>query len=154
MTIDLSDQSSNASSFAEEDDQDWGDWVDDSNERSELHVIEQNNPSRHTQVRFHALFLDANDPQKSLVSFPSAKEALDDAKSRGFDVVSLIRKCELDALQVIRLFNHLRRKALQGTVVDPRSFSELSGKEDFLNVDKELKPVEGYEEDGLLRMCC
>jgi protein arginine N-methyltransferase 3 len=63
------------------------------------------------------------------------------------DVAQLLSATGLDALQVIRLVNHIRRNNLP-----PAAVSGLTGAETFLNDDSELRPVAGLEDDGLLQL--
>lgn len=80
--------------------------------------------------------------------FDSPLAALEDAKrSHGIDVVAVVKKLQLDALQVIRLVNHIRRAH-----VKPEEVAALKGDETFLSDDAELAPVEGLEDDGLLQL--
>lgn len=167
----VDDRLSNASTSSDEDDsdQDWGDWVDDDganaagNAAGGLHIAQGGSPSgggNASRTVYHALFAD-EDPstsagvskgQAKLRAFATAKEALEHADQRGCNLPALIRRCQLDALQVIRLLNYLRRRAVAGDHVDPKQIAQLSGTEFFLDDDKELHPVEGYTEDGLLQI--
>ncbi|PKI85980.1 type I protein arginine methyltransferase [Malassezia vespertilionis] len=79
--------------------------------------------------------------------YADAEEALADAKRQGCDFRALVSKLHLDALQVIRLVNYIRRAN-----VPPTEAAALTGHESFLKDDAELKPVPGYEEDGLLQV--
>lgn len=58
------------------------------------------------------------------------------------------RCAELNAIAVIRLLNYLRRNPGK---LSPAQASALRGDEAFLRDDKELVPVQGAENDGLLR---
>ncbi|PWN33453.1 S-adenosyl-L-methionine-dependent methyltransferase [Meira miltonrushii] len=99
---------------------------------------------------YNALFLEPSGSQ--LQTFKTPKEALDHSAKLGCDVPVLVKRANLDALQVIRLFNYLRRQAIKGEKVDPKQINQLTGKEEFLNDDNELKPVKGFENDGLLQI--
>lgn len=77
------------SSFDEADDQDWADWVDD----------EGNAEGQATR----ALFADTSRV------LPTPKAALDDARAKGCDFEQVVKRCQLDALQVIRLVNYIRK---------------------------------------------
>ena len=79
--------------------------------------------------------------------YPSPEAALAQAQADGCDVRALVRRLRLDALQVIRLINHVRRAKLA-----PADVAQLTGDEPFLHDDAELQPVPGYEEDGLLQL--
>lgn len=79
--------------------------------------------------------------------YPNPDAALAQAKADGCDVRALVSRLGLDALQVIRLINHVRRARLA-----PKDVSALTGQEAFLSDDAELQPVEGYEDDGLLQV--
>lgn len=144
-----SDSGSHASSFDAADDQDWADWVDEEG-GVEVHGAGQGeggfSSAARTRTAFHALFADDDG---ALRSFGTAREALEDAKGRGCDFVAVVRKLRLDPLQVIRLLNHLRRHA--GSV-KPDQISGLKGDEKYLNDDEELKPVPGFDNDGLLQI--
>lgn len=93
-----------------------------------------------------ALFPEAGSTE--LKTFASANEALDHATSLGCDVVAVVQRLSLGAISVIRLLNYLRRNP--GTL-SPAQVTGLNGSEPFLSDDKELSPVEGSENDGLLR---
>lgn len=69
------------------------------------------------------------------------------ACGRSPDGARLLSATGLDALQVIRLVNHIRRNNLP-----PAAVSGLTGAEPFLNDDSELAPVAGLEDDGLLQL--
>lgn len=79
--------------------------------------------------------------------YPSPEAALAQAQADGCDVRALVRRLRLDALQVIRLINHVRRAKLT-----PADVAQLTGEEPFLRDDSELQPVPGYEDDGLLQL--
>ena len=153
----IDDTHSNASSFDEADDQDWADWIDDEEGQKEYTLDGQSGIqpregsfSGMNRTIYHALFLDQTN--KQLQAFKTPKEALDHCKKVGCDVPALIKKANLDALQVIRLFNHLRRQVIKGEIVNTEQINQLSGREEFLNDDDELKPVKGFENDGLLQL--
>lgn len=168
---DADDHGSHASSFDEADDQDWADWVED-DQPNDLHIAQGVHAAmdQHAQgsssdvqnrgrVTFHALFLEPGSHHRQLTAFKTAKEALDHAAKQGCDVPALIKRCNLDALQVIRLFNHLRRRAVSAgsggdddDAPDARQINQLKGDEAFLHDDAELMPVQGYENDGLLQI--
>ena len=145
-----SDSDSHASSFDEEDDQDWGDWVEDNGEGAELRIASSSSGDGARTV-YHALFCDP-DSAGSLRAFASADEAIDHAAGLGCDLLDIIRRCKLDTLQTIRLINHVRRQAsTAGKRPDPVAYNALTGDEPFLHDDAELVPVPGYENDGLLQ---
>lgn len=151
-------ESDNCSSFDEEDDQDWGDWVDE----AESHGLTIGSSSWQTfnqKTVYHALFLDEEshlEKEPKLKAFDSSTEALAHTDSLGCNLLEVISRCKLDPLQIIRLFNHLRRQTLdlQSTrkQISPSEVNSLKGTESFLNDDNELLPVPGYEEDGLLQV--
>lgn len=93
-----------------------------------------------------ALFPEAGSTE--LQTFASANDALDHATSLGCDLVAVVDRLSLDAISVIRLLNYLRRNP--GTLT-PAQVTTLNGSEPFLANDEELNPVEGSENDGLLR---
>lgn len=125
----VSDSSSSRSSELDQDN-DFSDWASD-----------HSNPSAPTL----ALFPDASSGK--CASFRSPIEALDHAKSLGCDFVSLVHSLELDTLQVIRLINHVRRNKLSVAQVNAVKKGDRC-----LDDDEELKPVEGFEDDGLLQV--
>jgi len=149
-----SDSGSHASSFDQEDDQDWGDWVDDVDDQdAELKLASSWQTG--SRIIYHALFLDKKDAQPQLKQFDTATEAIAHADNLGCNLLDVIRRCKLDPLQIIRLLNHLRRQVVipsAGGHLDPIAVNSLKGNEAFLNDDKELVPVEGYEQDGLLQI--
>ncbi|KAN0062777.1 hypothetical protein ACQY0O_004972 [Thecaphora frezii] len=112
------------SSFASSDDQDWGDWVEES---------------------APAISLFAN-PDGSYPTFASAQLALQDAAEKGCDVRHVVRTLNLDTLGAIRLINRIRRHRLS-----PSDVNALTGKEEWFATEEELKPVEGGDEDPLLQ---
>lgn len=148
--------SSHASSFDEEDDQDWGDWVDDGEEQDGGLRIASGSWQDNSKTIYHALFLEDDDVAPQLKQFGTAKEALSHAESQGCRLLDVISRCKLDPLQTIRLVNHLRRQIVESKStsdhLDPEAVNALKGDEDFLNNDRELKPVPGYEQDGLLQV--
>lgn len=155
------DARSHDSSFDEQDDQDWGDWVDDDDETG-LRVASSSHSTSY-KVYHHALFRDeeeggatSSQGEKHLKAFTTAQEAIAHAKSLGCDLLEVIKSCNLDALQIIRLLNRLRRQVVDpnkySTPLNPRSVSQLTGEETFLTDDAELFPVPGYENDGLLQV--
>lgn len=83
-------------------------------------------------------------------SFESADAALEHAKAHGCDLKALIARLSLDTYQVIRLINYIRRGTTQPRPT-PASIMGLTGHEPFLSDDAEMKPVPGYEDDGLLQ---
>ncbi|SPO29653.1 related to hnRNP arginine N-methyltransferase [Ustilago trichophora] len=121
---------SDSGSEFDDQDHDFGDWKSD-----------ESNPSAPTV----ALFVDPATGVKP--SFKTAVEALEHAKSVGCDLIGLVDRLQLDTLQVIRLINHVRRKGLSVDQVNG-----LKGGEEFLADDEELKPVVGFEDDGLLQL--
>lgn len=127
--IDDNDSYHSDSTFDEKDDQDWADWGED----------EEN-----SAIATHSLFAQ---PDGQFASFNTPLEALQDAKSQGCDFRALVRRLRLDALQVIRLVNHTRRNRLS-----PQQLTALQGTEPFLSDDAEMKPVPGFEMDGLLQI--
>lgn len=146
-----SDSDSHASSFDEEDDQDWGDWVEDNGEGAELRIASSSSRDPARTV-YHALFCDP-DSAGSLRAFASADKAIDHAAGLGCNLLDIIRRCKLDTLQTIRLINHLRRQASTASKrPDPVTYNALTGDEHFLHDDSELVPVPGYENDGLLQI--
>ena len=82
--------------------------------------------------------------------FDSAEKALEHARAQGCDLHALVSRLHLDAFQVIRLINYIRRPTTQPRPT-PESIMSLTGHEAFLTDDNEMKPVPGYEEDGLLQ---
>lgn len=143
-----SSSASSDSSFDEADDQDWADWVDDDHEGGAGGVMKYTGADQQQRATFRvptrALF------GSSATVFDSPLEALQDAKTQhGLDVVAVVKKLQLDALQVIRLINYIRRNS---STVDPQSIAALKGDEAFLSDDAELIPVEGLEDDGLLQL--
>ncbi|KAK0555161.1 hypothetical protein OC844_006084 [Tilletia horrida] len=150
----------------DDDDQDFGDWVDDDDEGDEdgqqvaggkdsasagQVFADADAPSvRGPKTPTHALFPDAPGAPLKLFSRPEA--ALQHAKEQGCDFRAVVRAKGLDALQVIRLLNHLRRAASKGAPLTPQQITALSGSESFLNDDAELVPVPGFEMDGLLQI--
>ncbi|CDR98785.1 hypothetical protein, partial [Sporisorium scitamineum] len=121
--------SDSASSF--DDDHDFGDWKSDGS-----------NPAAATL----ALFADASSGERK--SFPSPIEALNHAKTHDkCDLVALVAKLQLDTLQVIRLINHVRRNNLS-----PEQVNGIQADDKVLSDDDELKPVPGFEDDGLLQV--
>jgi protein arginine N-methyltransferase 3 len=149
-----SDSGSHASSFDEKDDQDWGDWVDDVDDQDgDLKFA--NSWQNSSKIIYHALFLDKNDAASQLKEFDTATEAIAHTESLGCNLLEVIKRCRLDPLQIIRLLNHLRRQVVSPSTsghLDPKAVNDLKGDEPFLNDDKELVPVEGYEQDGLLQV--
>ncbi|SPO30906.1 related to hnRNP arginine N-methyltransferase [Ustilago trichophora] len=121
---------SDSGSEFDDQDHDFGDWKSD-----------DSNPSAPTV----ALFVDPATGVKP--SFKTAVEAVEHAKSVGCDLVGLVDRLQLDTLQVIRLINHVRRKGLSVEEVNG-----VQGGEGFLADDEELKPVVGFEDDGLLQL--
>ncbi len=119
--------SDSASSF--DDDNDFGDWrSDDDNSATTL-----------------ALFPDASGQR---ASFKSPVEALHHAKTQhGCDLVAIVSRLELDTLQAIRLINHIRRNNLT-----PEQVNAVTQESAVLSDDEELKPVAGFEDDGLLQV--
>ncbi|EST09336.1 Ribosomal L11 methyltransferase, PrmA [Kalmanozyma brasiliensis GHG001] len=116
------------SSSSIDDDNDYGDWrSDDDNAATTL-----------------ALFADSS---TSRPSFASPLEALAHAKSQGCDLAALVARLELDTLQVIRLINHIRRNNLT-----PEQVNAITRDSGVLLDDAELKPVPGFEDDGLLQV--
>lgn len=95
-----------------------------------------------------ALFLDHGSNSGELVTLPNAQEALQHAQALGCDFVGVVSRLGLDALAVIRLLNYLRRNP---GVLSPQQVNGLTGQEHFLSDNKELEPVPGAEDDGLLR---
>jgi protein arginine N-methyltransferase 3 len=154
--LESSSGSSNASSFDEVDDQDWGDWVDDAEDQDGELRIASGSWQDGEKTFYHALFLDGDDVAPRLKQFNTALEALNHAESRGCRLLEVIRRCRLDPLQIIRLINHLRRQVVDpksiSSHLDPEAVNTLKGNEAFLNDDKELVPVSGYEQDGLLQV--
>jgi type I protein arginine methyltransferase len=153
----IDDSDSHASSFDEADDQDWADWVDDDQGQQEYTInghtgLQTGEGSSNGMNRtvYNALFLDQTSTQ--LQAFKTPKEALDHSAKLGCDIPELVKRLDLDALQVIRLFNYLRRQSIKGDKIDPKQINQLNGKEEFLNDDDELKPVKGFENDGLLQL--
>ncbi|SOV01605.1 related to hnRNP arginine N-methyltransferase [Ustilago sp. UG-2017a] len=126
----ISDSSSSASSASEDLDNDFGDWQSDAS-----------NPPSPTL----SLFPDPSTGK--LLSFKSPIEALSHSKTLGCDFVSLVSRLELDTLQVIRLVNHIRRNKLT-----PDQVNAVQQGDKLLIDDAELKPVEGFEDDGLLQV--
>lgn len=122
--ISASDSASSVS-----DDNDYGDWKSD-----------DSNPAAATL----ALFADASGQR---ASFRSPIEALKDAKARGCDLVEIVKQLELDTLQVIRLINHVRRNGWSVEQVNAVQRGDA-----WMEDDDELKPVEGFEDDGLLQV--
>ncbi|WFD44248.1 type I protein arginine methyltransferase [Malassezia psittaci] len=96
--------------------------------------VENEQPTR-------ALFVD------DTTLYPSPEAAVEETKAQGCDLRALVSKWKLDSFQVIRFINHVRRAKLK-----PADVSEMTGQEDFFNDDQELKPVPGFEEDGLLQL--
>ncbi|UZJ55199.1 hypothetical protein CBS101457_004519 [Exobasidium rhododendri] len=150
------DSDSHASSFDEEDDQDWGDWVDDE-EQSGLVIASSSHVSGDSKTVYHALFFDsgASPAPAHLQKFTSAREAIDHAARLGCNLLDVIQRCNLDTLQIIRLINYLRRQVVEAS--SPKYYPKaneinaLTGKEPFLTDDGQLVPVPGYENDGLLQ---
>ncbi|KOS14023.1 protein arginine n-methyltransferase [Malassezia pachydermatis] len=97
------------------------------------------------QVPSRALFPDDS------TSFESAEQALEHAKAQGCDLRALVTRLQLDSFQVLRLINYIRRPSTSPRPT-PASVMALTGHEAFLQDDKELQPVSGYEEDGLLQL--
>ena len=122
---------SDSGSGSEFDDQDhdFGDWRSD-----------DSNPPAPTV----ALFANASGQRPS---FKTAVQALEHAKSVGCDLVALVARLELDTLQVIRLINHIRRTGLTAEQVNA-----LQPGDKVFSDDEELKPVTGFEDDGLLQL--
>lgn len=127
---DPSDYISASESDSSIDDNDYDDWRSD-----------DSNPAAPTL----ALFADAATGQRA--SFASPIEALEDAKKHGCDLVDIVRRLRLDTLQAIRLINRVRRNALTVEQVNG-----VSAQEEWLQDDNELKPVQGFEDDGLLQL--
>lgn len=120
---------SDSGSEFDDQDHDFGDWRSD-----------DSNPPAPTV----ALFADAAGHRPS---FKSAVQALEHSKSAGCDLVTLVSRLQLDTLQVIRLINHIRRNSLsveQVNAIQPGAA--------LLSDDAELKPVPGFEDDGLLQL--
>ncbi|KAE8216049.1 hypothetical protein CF327_g757 [Tilletia walkeri] len=142
----------------DDDDQDFGDWVDDEDDEEDgkgasssiVYADADTAPKRGPKTPTHALFPDA--PGQSLKLFSRPAAALQHAKENGCDFRALVRKKGLDALQVIRLLNYLRRAASKGAPLSSEQITAISGSEPFLNDDAELAPVPGYEMDGLLQI--
>ncbi|CAO1637195.1 unnamed protein product [Parajaminaea phylloscopi] len=142
------------SSFDEADDQDWADWVDDEEGAEGAATMHYAGSSKPTGQSFklptQALFREETGAFKT---FASPSEALEDAKTHhGCDVTAIVQRCALDALQVIRLVNHIRRRAAAGKDLSPAELNALTGSEPFLDDDSELAPVPGLENDGLLQV--
>ncbi|KAL9931651.1 hypothetical protein V8E36_009437 [Tilletia maclaganii] len=148
----------------DDDDQDFDDWVDDEDEdglegqgsgsSSANNAIFADAADaaklRGPKTPTHALFPETPDQPLKLFSRPAA--ALDHAKEHGVDFRALVRSKGLDALQVIRLLNHLRRAASKGAALSAQQIAAITGSEPFLNDDAELAPVPGFELDGLLQI--
>ncbi|PWZ00043.1 S-adenosyl-L-methionine-dependent methyltransferase [Testicularia cyperi] len=120
---------SGSGSEFDDQDHDFGDWCSDAS-----------NPSAPTS----SLVPNADG---TLPSFKSPNAALEHIKSQGCDLVSLVTRLQLDTLQVIRLINHARRNKLS-----VQQLNAIQGTEPWLNADQELKPVPGFEDDGLLQL--
>ncbi|CBQ69192.1 related to hnRNP arginine N-methyltransferase [Sporisorium reilianum SRZ2] len=121
--------SDSASSF--DDDHDFGDWCSDAS---------------HPAAATLALFADAATGERQ--SFASPLEALNHAKAHDkCDLVELVARLQLDTLQVIRLINHVRRNGLT-----PEQVRAVTAESAVLVDDDELKPVPGFEDDGLLQV--
>ncbi|CAD6945933.1 unnamed protein product [Tilletia controversa] len=140
----------------DDDDQDFGDWVDDDDEGGEggpssaVYADADAASKRGPKTPTHALFPDVPGQPLKLFSRPAA--ALQHAKENGCDFRALVRSKSLDALQVIRLLNYLRRAASKGASLSAEQINAISGSEPFLNDDAELAPVPGFEMDGLLQI--
>ncbi|CAO1637815.1 unnamed protein product [Sympodiomycopsis kandeliae] len=145
-----SSSASSDSSFDEADDQDWADWVDDDDQQQGqagalTYSGQPSSSSAGFKIPTKALFATGTEEVKT---FDSPLQVLSDAKSRhGVDLVAIVRGLGLDTLQVIRLVNHIRRNQ-----VKPEDIAGLKGDEGFLSDDKELMPVDGFEDDGLLQL--
>lgn len=126
----ISDSGSSSSDADLDQDNDFGDWASD-----------DSNPPTPTP----ALFLDPSTGARP--SFKTPLLALDHARTLGCDLVSLVHRLSLDTLQTIRLINHIRRNSLT-----PAQANAITEKDACLNDDAELKPVQGYEDDGLLQV--
>lgn len=150
-----SSSASSDSSFDEADDQDWADWVDDveGNDGSRVAAMTYGGEQEQQQQQQQSNSGSFKVPTRALfgsTTFDSPLEALRDAKStQGVDLVAIVKRLHLDALQVIRLVNYIRRNQAS---VKPDDIKNLTGKEKFLDDEAELKPVEGLEDDGLLQL--
>nr|CDI55243.1 related to hnRNP arginine N-methyltransferase [Melanopsichium pennsylvanicum 4] len=120
---------SDSGSEFDDQDNDFGDWRSD-----------DSNPPAPTV----ALFADSNGQKPH---FDTAVQALDHAKSSGCDFVALVKRLDLDTLQVIRLINHIRRNNL-----NVHQVNNIAADSNVLSDDDELKPVAGFEDDGLLQL--
>ncbi|KAJ9474547.1 putative Protein arginine N-methyltransferase 1 (putative) [Pseudozyma hubeiensis] len=123
----VSDSDSASATFS--DDNDYGDWRSD-----------DSNPAARTLALFPG-------PDGQRASFGSPLEALQDAKTKGCDLVRIVKEWQLDTLEVIRLINHVRRNGLSVEQVNG-----LKGDGGWRSDDGELKPVDGLEDDGLLQV--
>ncbi|TKY88696.1 hypothetical protein EX895_002327 [Sporisorium graminicola] len=123
--------SDSGSASSVDDDHDFGDWRSDGS-----------NPAAATL----ALFTDAASGERK--SFSSPIEALNYAKTHDkCDLAALVARFQLDTLQVIRLINHVRRNNLT-----PEQVNGITADSAVLSDDDELKPVPGFEDDGLLQV--
>lgn len=120
---------SDSGSEFDDQDNDFGDWKSD-----------DSNPPAPTL----ALFADAKGER---ASFKTPLEALADAKKQGCDLAALVARLKLDTLQAIRLINHIRRNKLSVEQVNG-----VQADDALLSDDAELKPVPGFEDDGLLQL--
>lgn len=139
---------SDSDDSSDEDDDTWDDF--DDQDGTGLSYTEGGGSGVTAGLRQPTLALFPEAGSKELKTFASAAEALDAASAQGCDMVAVVQRLGLDALAVIRLLNHLRREP--GDLA-PVQISGLTGSEPFLLDDKELLPVPGSENDGLLRAC-
>lgn len=82
------DYESDSSSFAEEDDQDWADWVDD-DEGTGFTYTEAGSKAAGFKIPTRALFAEENG---EFETYDNPLKALEVAKSQGGDLVKVVKR--------------------------------------------------------------